>query len=155
MLLILAVLLLLILLTSYLIIYNAFQISVAGDIRLYGLLKTIGATPRQLRHIIRVQALSLSALSIPVGLLLGWLIGGVLTPVVTENLNGVTAMVSASPLLFVGSALFALATVFLSCSRPGRPAAKASPIGYTEGQDASRKGKKQHRATKVSLLSTT
>ena len=39
----------LILLTGYLIIDNVFQISVAGDIRFYGLLKTIGTTPRQLR----------------------------------------------------------------------------------------------------------
>ena len=42
--------LILILLTGYLIIYNVFQISVAGDIRFYGLLKTIGTTPRQLRR---------------------------------------------------------------------------------------------------------
>ena len=41
----------LILLTGYLIIYNVFQISVAGDIRFYGLLKTIGTTGRQLRRI--------------------------------------------------------------------------------------------------------
>lgn len=40
--------------TGYLIIYNVFQISVAGDIRFYGLLKTIGTTPRQLRRIIRL-----------------------------------------------------------------------------------------------------
>lgn len=38
----------LILLTGYLIIYNVFQISVAGDIRFYGLLKAIGTTPRQI-----------------------------------------------------------------------------------------------------------
>ena len=36
--------------TGYLVIYNIFQISVAGDIRYYGLLKTIGVTPRQLRR---------------------------------------------------------------------------------------------------------
>ena len=62
----------LILLTGYLIIYNVFQISVAGDIRFYGLLKTIGTTPRQLRRIIRTQALLLSLIGIPVGLRLGW-----------------------------------------------------------------------------------
>ena len=39
----------LILLTGYLIIYNVFQISVAGDIRFYGLLKTIGTTQRDHR----------------------------------------------------------------------------------------------------------
>ncbi len=59
--------LLLILLTGYLIIYNVFQISVAGDIRFYGLLKTIGTTPRQLRRIIRTQALLLSLIGIPSG----------------------------------------------------------------------------------------
>ena len=45
--------LLLIIFTGYLIIYNVFQISVTNDIRFYGLLKTIGTTPRQLRRIIR------------------------------------------------------------------------------------------------------
>ena len=62
---------LLILFTGYLIIYNVFQISVAGDIRFYGMLKTIGTTPRQLRRIIRLQALALSAAGIPIGLVLG------------------------------------------------------------------------------------
>ncbi len=49
--------LLLILLTGYLIIYNIFQISVIRDIRYYGLLKTVGATGRQIRQIVRRQAL--------------------------------------------------------------------------------------------------
>ena len=65
-----AAVLLLILFTGYLIIYNVFQISVTNDIRFYGLLKTIGTTGRQLRRIIRYQALALSLAGIPVGLLL-------------------------------------------------------------------------------------
>lgn len=120
--------LLLILLTGYLIIYNVFQISVAGDIRFYGLLKTIGTTPRQLRRIIRNQALLLSLVGIPLGLVLGWLLGGVLTPVITAQLNAVTTVVSVSPWLFVGVAIFALVTVLISCRRPGRLAGKVSPI---------------------------
>ena len=133
---VIAGMLLLILLTGYLIIYNVFQISVAGDIRFYGLLKTIGTTGRQLKRIIRYQALALSALGIPLGLLAGWLIGGRLTPVIVSRLNGVSDVVSVSPVLFLGSALFALFTVLLSCHRPGRMAAKVSPIEavrYTEG----------------------
>ena len=56
-----AAVLLLIVFTGYLIIYNVFQISVTNDIRFYGLLKTIGTTPRQLRRIMpRQQALLLS-----------------------------------------------------------------------------------------------
>ena len=144
----------LILLTGYLIIYNVFQISVAGDIRFYGLLKTIGTTPRQLRRIIRTQALLLSLIGIPIGLLLGWLLGGVLTPVITARLNGVTTVVSVSPLLFVGSALFALVTVLISCRRPGRLAGKVSPVEavrYTEGKARKRKEKRGGKG--VSLLS--
>lgn len=146
--------LLLILLTGYLIIYNVFQISVAGDIRFYGLLKTIGTTPRQLRRIIRTQALLLSLIGIPIGLLLGWLLGGVLTPIITARLNNVTTVVSVNPLLFVGSAIFALITVLISCRRPGRLAGKVSPVEavhYTEGRALKRKSKRSGKA--VSLLS--
>ena len=56
---IIAFMLLLILLTGYLIIYNVFQISVARDIRFYGLLKTIGTTPRQLKRIVREVSLTM------------------------------------------------------------------------------------------------
>ena len=149
-----AVLLVLILFTGYLIIYNVFQISVAGDIRFYGLLKTIGTTPRQIRRIIRIQALVLSAAGIPAGLLLGWLLGGVLTPVIAARLNDITTTVSASPALFAASALFALATVLISCRRPGRLAGKVSPVEavrYTEGKAARPKARRKGKG--VSLFS--
>ena len=155
-LLLLAGILLLILMTGYLIIYNVFQISVGEDIRFYGLLKTVGTTPRQLRRIIRVQALILSLAGIPAGLLLGWLLGGVLTPVVAAQLNSVAAVTSADPRLFAGSALFALITVFLSCRRPGRMAARVSPIEavrYTEGTSPAGRKTAQRKAKKVSLFS--
>lgn len=60
-------LLVLIVFTGYLVIYNVFQISVANDIRFYGLLKTIGMTGRQLKRIIRLQAVLLSGIGIPAG----------------------------------------------------------------------------------------
>ena len=146
--------LLLILLTGYLIIYNVFQISVAGDVHFYGLLKTIGTTPRQIRRIIRIQALVLSAAGIPLGLIVGWLLGGVLTPVITVHLNGITTVVSVSPILFAGAAVFALFTVLISCRRPGRMAGKVSPVEavrYTEGKVSRRKAKRSIKG--VSLLS--
>ena len=75
-----AAFLLLVIFTGYLIIYNIFQISVTGDIRYYGLLKTIGVTPRQLRRIIRQQALLLCGVGCPLGLIAGWLVGSCLVP---------------------------------------------------------------------------
>lgn len=52
-------LLLLIILSGYLIIYNIFYISVVKDTRFYGLLKTIGTTSKQLRKLIIKQAIIL------------------------------------------------------------------------------------------------
>lgn len=141
-----AAFLILVIFTGYLIIYNIFQISVSGDIRFYGLLKTIGTTPKQLRRIIRQQALLLCAAGIPVGLLLGYGVGATLTPVVMQSTiyGGAASTVSTSPLIFAGSALFALVTVLLSCSRPGRLAAKVSPVEaakYTEGTPLKKKSR--------------
>ena len=146
--------LLLIIFTGYLIIYNVFQISVTNDIRFYGLLKTIGTTPRQLRRIIRQQALTLSLAGIPMGLIVGWFIGGQITPAIVSQLDGIVPMTSVSPVIFLGAALFSLVTVLLSCRKPGRVAAKVSPIEavrYTEGGGIKRKQKKGRKG--VSLLS--
>ena len=130
-------------------IYNIFQISVTGDIRFYGLLKTIGVTPRQLKRIIRQQALFLCIVGIPVGLLLGYGVGASLTPVVmAQTTFGVgVSTVSTSPLIFFASALFALITVLLSCARPGKIASKVSPVEATKYTEIV-KSKKKQRTTR-------
>lgn len=115
-------LLVLIVFTGYLVIYNVFQISVANDIRFYGLLKTIGMTGRQLKRIIRLQAVLLSGIGIPAGLLLGFGIGVGLTPAVMAQTSYTTAVIKLHAWVFVGAALFSLVTVFLSCNKPGRMA---------------------------------
>ena len=147
------VMLLLILFTGYLIIYNVFQISVAGDVRFYGLLKTIGTTPRQIRRMIRQQALLLSVVGIPIGLVLGWLVGKALVPVVVSQLDGIEMVTSTSPWIFVGSALFALVTVFISCFRPGRMAGRVSPIEALRYTESGGRTKGSRRKEKVSLFS--
>ena len=143
----------LVIFTGYLIIYNIFQISVTGDIRFYGLLKTIGVTPRQLKRIIRQQALFLCVAGIPAGLLLGYGVGAFLTPVVMARTTfgaGVST-VSTSPLIFLASALFALLTVMLSCARPGKIASKVSPVEATKYTETvkSKKKKRTTRGAKV------
>ena len=143
---------LLIIFTGYLIIYNIFQISVTNDIRFYGLLKTIGATGRQLRRIVRQQALVLSLIGIPIGLAAGFLAGSRLAPLILENLDSVHLDVTLNPLVFAGAALFSLVTVFLSCAKPGRLAAKVSPVEavrYTEGGGSKKKAGKRERLRKA------
>jgi len=145
------VILLLIIFTGYLIIYNVFQISVTNDIRFYGLLKTIGTTGRQIKRIIRQQALLLSLVGIPIGLFLGFVIGNKLTPTIMAQLNYKNTFVSFNPWIFISAAVFSLLTVFLSCARPGRIAARVSPVEavrYTEGgqQSGKKSGKRVVRA---------
>ncbi len=128
-------LLLLIITTGYLIIYNIFQISVTNDIRFYGLLKTLGTTARQIRRIILRQALILSVIGIPFGLFFGYLCGNVLSPVVMSNLSYKNAFASTNPFIFIGSSVFSVITVLISCRRPGKLAGKVSPVEavrYTE-----------------------
>lgn len=120
-------LLVLIVFTGYLVIYNVFQISVANDIRFYGLLKTIGMTGRQLKRIIRLQAVLLSGIGIPAGLLLGFGIGVGLTPAVMAQTSYTTAVIKLHAWVFVGAALFSLVTVFLSCNKPGADRCKGIP----------------------------
>lgn len=142
--------------TGYLVIYNIFQISVAGDIRYYGLLKTIGVTPKQLRRLIRQQALLLSALGIPVGLLLGYAVGAAAVPITmsTSTMGGRYTTVSVSPWIFLFSTVFALLTVLLSCARPGRIAGRVSPVEavcYTERQSSGKTHRKGSKVTPVQM----
>lgn len=143
----------LVIFTGYLIIYNIFQISVTGDIRFYGLLKTIGVTPRQLRRIIYHQALLLCIVGIPIGLLGGYGVGAILTPYVLERttIKLSEATISNSPMIFTGSTLFSLITVLLSCAYPGRLAAKVSPIEATKYTEAigTKKKSRSTRGAKI------
>lgn len=131
--------------SGYLIIYNIFQISVAADIRFYGRLKTLGASKRQLRKIIYGQANRLCAAGIPIGLAAGYILGAVLVPVIITGGEG-KAAVSANPLVFAGSALFAWITVGISCRKPARIAGKVSPVEalrYVEGGSCGRRKMKK------------
>lgn len=147
--------LLLIILTGYLIIYNIFQISVIKDIRFYGLLKTIGTTGKQIKKIIRRQALVLSCIGIPIGLAAGYLIGCAFVPILLNQTfaKGAQFTTTANPLIFAGALLFALITVFTSTAKPGRIAANVSPVEavrFTDGADrAKRKQKKTRHGSRI------
>lgn len=132
---------LLIIFTGYLIIYNIFQISVIRDVRFYGLLKTIGMTPKQIKKFIKKQALMLSIIGIPIGLGGGYAIGNMLLITIINTSNFRESYKSYSPLIFIGAAFFSLITVFISCRRPGKIASTVSPVEATKYIDANNEGK--------------
>lgn len=132
----------LVFLAGYLIIYNIFQISVTADIQFYGKLKTLGTTKKQLKRLIYGQANRLCLIGIPIGLLLGYLFGAVLVPVLVGTISN-RAVVAVNPIIFIGSALFAWLTVVFSCLRPARLAGKVSPIEALRYNDTSTSIKKK------------
>ncbi len=125
------VLLLVIMFSGYLIIYNIFYINVYSDIRHYGLLKTIGTTGEQLKSIVRRQAYMLSAIGIPIGMLLGAGVGTLLLPMVMSQIS-ISNVIHTKPefnvWIFAGAALFSFATVYISCVKPCRIASNVTPI---------------------------
>lgn len=141
-----AAMLVLILFTGYLIIYNVFQISVSGDIRFYGLLKMIGTTGRQIRGIIRRQAFLLSAAGIPLGLLAGGAAGTVIAPLILSTYNTGKTYPIMSLWFAAAAAVFSFVTICLSCAKPGRMAAKVSPIEALRYTDAAAGGKQQKKS---------
>ena len=141
--------LLIIMLSGYLIIYNIFYINVTTDIRYYGLLKTVGTTGRQLKRLVRGQAFMLAAIGIPIGLLAGWLIGKGILPIFYEELDtsGIQNVV-INPWIFIGSAVFSLIVVYISCIKPCRLAVKVSPIEAVRFVEQMPNKKKKKKAYK-------
>lgn len=143
----------LVFIAGYLIIYNIFQISVTADVQLYGKLKTLGTTEKQIKKLIYGQSGRLCLIGIPAGLILGWLLGMVLVPAFTGIIEG-ESHVSVSPLIFIGSAVFAWLTVLISCMRPARLAGKVSPVEALRMSDADGKSKKIRRKKENASLSS-
>lgn len=124
---------LLIVISGYLLIYNIMYASVSKDIRFYGLLKTIGTSPKQLRKIVKMQAFRLSAIGIPIGIALATLVSFAAVPFALNifavgQSSTLPTDISFNPFIYIGTILFAMATVSLSCHKPANLAGKISPV---------------------------
>ena len=144
--------LILVIVAGYLIINNIFKISVNEDIKLLGLLKTIGMTKPQIKKLVHLESLAVALPSIVVGDIVGISIGKIILNkifVSNEMLTDVKLSPAVIILIILFSTAFTLLTVFLSVMRPARFAAKVSPI------DASRYNeiqiKKKYKSDNISL----
>nr|WP_231947305.1 FtsX-like permease family protein [Anaerococcus mediterraneensis] len=144
--------LILVIVAGYLIINNIFKISVNEDIKLLGLLKTIGMTKPQIKKLVHLQSIAASLPSIIVGDILGISIGKIILNKIFANndmLTDVKLSIMVIILIILFSTVFTLLTVFLSVMKPARYAAKVSPI------DASRYNettiKKKYKSENISL----
>ncbi|MCI6004743.1 MAG: ABC transporter permease [Blautia sp.] len=151
---IVVIILFMIILSGYLIIHNIFLIAVTSDIHYYGLLKTIGTTNRQLKKIVLKQALSLSLIAIPIGLVLGFVTSYFVFPFIVVNLAIQKCEIIPNIWVFVICALFSWFTVRISCEKPFRFIRKISPVEAVRYNDATvGKLSKKRKSKKVTTLS--
>lgn len=154
-----AVIIILFVFCGYLLIYNVFDIAVMQEIRRYGLYRTVGMSKRQVKKLINRQALWLSCIGIPLGLLVGYFIGKAALPkimnIFSSEYESVAVNVEPSPIIFVGAAVLAAFTVFLSTRKPVRVAANIPPIEafrYVEAATGKRTMKKSTAGTSLPRL---
>ncbi|MDE7428682.1 MAG: ABC transporter permease, partial [Lachnospiraceae bacterium] len=78
--------------------------------------------------------------------------GVIMTSIVVSQLNGVSLTYSVSPVIFAGAAIFSLVTVWISCRKPRKMAAKISPVEavrYTEGSGSKKKSRKGEKGASI------
>ena len=119
---------------SIFLIYNAFAISVSDRTKQFGLLSSIGATKKQLRKTVLFEASSVSAIGIPLGIIVGisgiWitllLIGDKFSSLF-ENYN-IPMKVCISWEAIAIAIIFSLITILISVWIPSRRINKVSAI---------------------------
>ena len=129
--------------SGYLLIYNILYVSVVKDVQFYGRLKTIGTTQRQIKRIIYKQAIRISCIGIPIGLLLGAVVSFGIVPYFLNMMystnSDVGTKVSFSPFIFIGAAIFTFITVMIASMKPAKIAGNVSPIAALQYTAASTK----------------
>ncbi|TVX93349.1 ABC transporter permease [Paenibacillus agilis] len=112
------------------VIYNAFQISVVERMKQFGLLRSIGATRKQIRQIVMREAAVLAVLAIPIGIVCSILALAVLQfifDLIIKNGAGVSFFHIDWQIILISSIL-TLAAVFASSYYPAFSAGRISPL---------------------------
>ena len=120
---------------GFLIIYNINSISVTKDVQFYGLLKTLGISPRQLKRVIYYRMGRVLLLALPVGLLLGCVMTQWIVPLLLGDLLEGFTQADFHWTIPVVSALFSCGMIFVSFSMTARKVLSISPMAalrYTE-----------------------
>lgn len=149
-----------IVISGYLIIYNILYIAVTKNIQFYGLLKTIGTSPKQIKKIVKLEGLKLSIIGIPIGIILAVIVSYLIVPLALEGMASGTYYekmmenkIYFEPIVFILSILFSLFTVLISCKKPSKISSSISPIEAMKysGQKT-KKEKKNRNSTKGGKL---
>ena len=135
-----------VLIGGYIVIQSIFRISINDKIKSYGQLRTIGATPKQIKRIVKREGRKLGSIGILIGTVLGVCCGFLLF---SKGFNAVSYAVMVSLTLISGWIM-----VSISIRKPVKIAAGISPIEavrFTPVQKDIRSRKKNIKLNPVSM----
>ena len=135
-----------VLIGGYIVIQSIFRISINDKIRSYGQLRTIGATPKQIKRIVKREGRKLGSIGILIGTVLGVCAGFLLF---SKGFNAVS-YVATVILTLISSWIM----VSVSIRKPVKIAAGISPIEavrFTPAQKNTRSRKKNIKLNPVSM----
>jgi putative ABC transport system permease protein len=127
---------------SVIVVSNAFRVSAGERTRQFGILKSVGATKKQISASVLYEGVFLSAIGIPIGIGIGLLLELLGTSVITRLLTALSASgtmnvnsdeflnvaFTVTPVMFIVAICVSFATVILSAWLPARKAAKIPAI---------------------------
>ncbi|MGG5333517.1 ABC transporter permease [Enterococcus sp. AZ163] len=122
------ILVLLVMIGSVFLIYNSFVISLNERIQQFGILSSVGATPKQLRNSVLFEGICIGAIGIPAGALVGLGSIRLVISLVAKNFSNIMyadvplkLIISVPVLLFAAG--ISLITILISAYLPARKAA--------------------------------
>lgn len=142
-----------IIISSVFSIKNSFSISVTERFKQYGMLRSVGATKKQIKRSVLFEGLCLGLVGIPLGILSGLLAVFILIKIVglilEPSLNGITFAFYINWIPILLAALLGFATIMLSALIPACKAAKISPIEAIRSSNDVKLTKKKIKAPKL------
>lgn len=117
-----------IIISSIMLIYNIFHISIVERTKQFGQLRAMGATKKQVKKLVMRESLILSIVAIPIGLIIGILSVYMMSFIFKILSKDFELQVEVSLLVLIGSSLLGLVTVYISAILPAKGAGKVSPL---------------------------
>lgn len=149
-----AIILVIIMIGSVSLIFNAFAISVSERSRYLGMLSSVGATKRQKRNSVFFEGAVIGVISIPLGILAGYLGLGITYICINPMLEGLLNVtegfrLTVYPSSLITAILVSTATILISTYLPARRASNISAIdAIRQVADVKIKGK-QVRTSRI------
>ena len=133
--------------SSIFVIRNSFAISITEKTKLYGMLASIGATSKQIRHNVLFEGFMLGIIGIPAGILLGtgviYLLVVILNALLGSMLNGISFAFALPWWVAVVSAVMSAVIILFSTLSSAFRASRIAPITSIRGNNDIKINKKK------------